>query len=105
MKQTLEQMNGAELAALVRKYIDAERVNDPVFRNIAFDVDGEHVIRTPEYVRVRVRPQVAPVRDGYLYGFLSDVNIHLMDDEGVNILLLADDAPDAVSGARELVAA
>lgn len=85
--ERLQKLTGGELAEIVKRYIDAERVGDPIFNDIPFAVDGNHVARAHDQVRIPVRALRNPIRSGYLYGFIADVNVHLMDGEGLNIFL------------------
>ena len=92
----MPEMNKSEIAALVQKHLNGERLGD-----IYFQVDEPGILTGEGWVRVPVRPSHLPQRLSTFYGFLADMAEKIYEAEQTNVLLMTgdalfDDEPQAV---------
>ena len=89
-------MTKQEIAAIVRKHLDKERIGD-----ITFEVRDDEVITGDDWWRIPVHPSRLPDRMLVYHLLMSDVEQEISEQEGFNILLMSGESLD---GERELAA-
>lgn len=77
-------MSKSEIAAMVRKHIDGEKLGD-----IYFEVDEPGILTGEGWVRVPIRPSHLPRKLSTLYNFLMDKADEIYETEQVEIMLLS----------------